>query len=98
MEAGVVAPERGVGVDGKHGGDDLGGEKNKDGNVQRGAPEGEFSLPGGFEKPGGGDDSGNEIDKKHFIKLKDFGCFGPENKGGEEKEGVKAVTDSFFKN
>ena len=33
MEAGVVAPDRGVGVDRKNGGDNLSGKKKDDGEI-----------------------------------------------------------------
>ena len=95
METGVVAPDGGMRIDGENGRDDLGGEEEENGNIKRSTDESELFFFGGFEKPDGGDKDGGEIDKKHLIKLKNFRGFGPEDEGGEEKEGIKSVMDDF---
>ncbi len=86
MEAGVIAPDAGVGIDGENGGDDLRKEKEEEGNIERSSFENEFLLGDTFKDPGSKNNNSNKIHKEHFDKFKNFTSFGPEEKRGEEEK------------
>jgi hypothetical protein len=85
MKARVVTPKAGVRVDGKNGGDNLGGQKKQNGDVERGFGDLEFMIEKGFDEPDGADDNSQQIDEHHFVELKDLGSEGPEDEGSEKK-------------
>lgn len=91
METGVVAPDGGVGIDGKDGGEDLGKQKKKQGQVERSANDLDAALEDPADAEGGEDNSGEEIDKKKLVELEDLGGFWPKNEGSKEKQGSEEV-------
>ena len=79
MEAGVVAIEAGVGVYRENGGDNLGSEKEKNGNIERSAGDLKFFVEIGLDGPGRSNKNSDEIDKHHLVELENFGGEGPED-------------------
>ena len=51
VESGVIAPKTSVRIDGDDGRDDLGSEKQNDGNIQRGFGDFEFLIEVGLNGP-----------------------------------------------
>lgn len=95
MEAGVVTPETGVRVDGDNGGDDLGGEEEKNGDVERSFGDLEFFVDDRFNCPDSGHKDSDKVNKHHLVEFENFGGVGPENEGGDEKQYVKKLADDF---
>ena len=79
MEAGVITPERSVRVDREYGGENLRDEENENGDIKRSAAECKFLFLDRLEQPSGSNGDGGEVDKEHFIELKNLGGLGPKN-------------------
>jgi len=72
MEAGVVAPETSVGIDGNYGGDNLRGEEKKDGDVEWSFGNLKFLVDERSDSPSRCDKNSYQIDKHHLVKLEYF--------------------------
>jgi len=96
MKAGVVAPDAGVGVNGKNGGEKLREKEEEEGNIEGSSFENEFLLRDAFEDPSSKNNNGNKIYKEHFIELKYLTGFRPEEKGSEEEEGEVAEAEELI--
>jgi len=85
MKAGVVAPNRGVRVNGNDGGDELGDEEYDQGDVKRSFFDDYPGVNNHLDYPGASNDGGEKIDGEHFVKLEQFVVIGGENQGDENK-------------
>lgn len=95
MEAGIVAPETGAGVDRKGGREDLGEEEEQNGKIERGAADGDLLLIDPLDDPGNTNESGQDVDEEHFVELEDLGGTRPENQGNEKEKNIEEVFDGF---
>ena|SRR3989344_2850165 len=95
MEAGVVAPEAGMGVDRENSRENLGEEEEKDGNIQGGTADGDLFLVDPLDDPGGGDEDGQDIDKKHFVEFKHLGSPRPEDERHKKEESIEQILDGL---
>lgn len=95
MEAGVVAPDTGVGVNGENGGEKLRKKEEEERNVKRSFFENEFLLRDTFKDPKSKNNYGEKIYKEHLIKLENFTGFRPKKKGSEEEEREEAETEEL---
>lgn len=85
VEAGVVAKNRGVGVDGEKGGEDLRGQKEEQDKIKRGFLIVDFALGDHAGSIEAANDCGHGVDKEHFGEFKEFGGVGgPQKRGGKE--------------
>lgn len=85
MEAGVVAPETSVRVDRNNCGNNLRGEEEKNGNVERCFGDLKLFVDVGFDEPGSANKYGDEIDKHHLVELENFRGERPEKEGSDEE-------------
>ncbi len=85
MEAGVITPKTGVGINGKNSGGELADKEKQNGEVEWGSYECNFAYFKTIYNPASGNNRCHGIDKNHFVELKNFGREWPQEKGGYEK-------------
>lgn len=89
MEARVVTPKTGMGIDRKNGGGYLREKKNGYGKVKRGSDDFKPLFLEAIDQPGGSNDSSHEVNKDHFVEFEDFGGEWPEEEGGDKEKNMK---------
>lgn len=95
MEAGVVAPEAGVGVDAENSRQNLRSQEEKNGKVEGGAADGDFFGCDPLEDPSGSNEDGQDIDEEHFVELKDLGGTRPKDQRNEKEKDAEEEFDGF---
>jgi len=96
VKAGVIAKNRSVAIDGNNGRNDLRDQEEHKRQIKEGFLENNSTFFYLTNKPESNDKNSQEVNKKHFGKLKNLEADRGKEEGGEkEKKDVK-LADGFL--